>query len=82
MQNRRLDPTGLAKLGDPQVDRYEAGFGPPRSSGLGFWRVPEPNRNIFLVQTQTAGGLPGPVAHTKLDQISDVSIEDQLLPRQ
>jgi len=49
---------------NPRVDGYGSGFGPPRVCGSGFWPVLEPNRPIFAVQTQTAGGLPGPVANT------------------
>ena len=49
---------------NPRVDRYGTGFGPPRSSGSGPCTVQEPNRTNFLVQTQTTGGLPGPVANT------------------
>jgi len=50
---------------NPLVDGYGSGFGPPRVRGLGFWMVLEPNRPVFVVQTRTAGGLPGPVANTK-----------------
>ena len=46
------------------VNGYGARCGPPRSSGSGFWTVQDPNRTDFLVQTRTAGGLPGPVANT------------------
>jgi len=49
---------------NPRVDGYGYGFGPPRSSGSGFWTGLEPNRTVFPVQTRTAGGLPGPVANT------------------
>jgi len=49
---------------NPRVDRYGAGIGPPRSSGLGFRMVLDLNRTVFPVQTPTAGGLPGPVANT------------------
>jgi len=34
---------------------YGARFGPPRSSGSDFWTILEPNRTVFLVQTQSAG---------------------------
>ena len=51
---------------NPLVDGYGAGFGPPRISGSGIWTVLEPNRTVFPVQTRTAGGLPGPVANTRL----------------
>ena len=37
----------------PWVERYRAGFKPPRSSRPGFWIVLEPNRTMFLVQTRT-----------------------------
>jgi len=53
-------------LQNPRVDGYGYGFGPPRSSGSGFWTGLEPNRTVFPVQTRTAGGLPGPVANTTL----------------
>ena len=49
---------------NPRVDRYGSGFGPPRVCGLGFLMVLEPNRPVFVVQTWTAGGLPGTVANT------------------
>jgi len=49
---------------NPRVDGYGYGFGPPRSSGSGFWTGLEPNQTVFPVQTGTAGGLPGPVANT------------------
>jgi len=49
-----------------QVDRYGPGFGPPRRCGSGFWTVPEPTQTVVLVQTRTAGGLPGPVANTSV----------------
>jgi len=55
---------------NPQIDGYGAGFGPPRSSGSGFWTVLEPNRTVFLVQTRTAGGLPRPVANTTCDRLT------------
>jgi hypothetical protein len=48
----------------PRVDVYGYGFGPARSPGSGFWTLLELKRTIFLVQTRTAGGLPGPVANT------------------
>ena len=35
-----------------------------RQSGNEFWKGLEPNRIDFLVQTQNAGGFPGPVAST------------------
>jgi len=49
-----------------QDDGYGSEFGPPRVCGSGFWTGLEPNRQIFAVQTQTAGRLPGPVANTTL----------------
>ena len=49
---------------NPRVDGYGYGFGPPRICGSGFWTGLEPNRSVFPIQTQTAGGLPGPVANT------------------
>jgi len=48
-----------------RVDGYGAGFGPPGSSGWGSWTVSELNRTVFLVQTRTTGGLPGPIATTR-----------------
>jgi len=48
-----------------QVDGYGSGFGPPRVSVLGFWTGLELNRPVIEVQTQNAGGLPGPVANTR-----------------
>jgi len=52
---------------DPRVDGYGSGFGPPRRCGSGFWMVLEPNLTVYPVQTQTAGGLPGPIANTSLN---------------
>jgi len=52
-------------LQNPFVDRYGAGFWPPRSRRMGFQTVLDPNRTVFPVQTRTAGGLPGPVANTR-----------------
>jgi len=49
---------------NPWVDGYGARFGPPRSSELGCWMVLDRNRTIFLVQTRTAGRLPGSVPDT------------------
>jgi len=37
---------------------------PPRQRGLGFWTGLESNQTVCLVQTWTAGRLPGPVANT------------------
>jgi hypothetical protein len=59
----------------PRVDGYGYGFGPPRSSGLGFWTCLEPNRTVFPVQTQTPGGLPGPVANTSTGTLARGSIQ-------
>jgi len=47
-----------------RVDGYGSGFGLPRCSGSGFWTGLEANRTGLAVRTQTAGGLPGPVANT------------------
>jgi len=52
---------------NPRVNMYGARLRPPRSSGPGFWTVLEPNRTVFLVQTQTAGGLPRPVANSSIE---------------
>ena len=60
------------------VDGYGSGFGPPRVSGSGFWPVREPNRQVFAVQTRTAGGLPGPVANTQYVSASRLSFMDDL----
>jgi len=49
---------------NPRVDGYRSGFGQPKVRGSGFWKVLQPNRPVFAVQTRTAGGLPGPVANT------------------
>ena len=49
---------------NPWIDGYGSGFGPPRVTGWGFRPAWEPNRPVFVVQTQTAGGLPVPVANT------------------
>jgi len=64
-QNRRLEPTGLAKPGEirgltgtgPGLAREESAC---RVFGR-FWNRTDP---FFAVQTRTAGGLPGPVANT------------------
>jgi len=47
-----------------RVDASVAGCGLLRSCGLGFWTIVEPNQTVFLVQTRTAGRLPGHVANT------------------
>ena len=47
-----------------RVDWYGSGFGPLRVSGSGVWPGLEPNRPVFVVQTWTAGRLPGPIAHS------------------
>jgi len=49
----------------PPVEGYAAGFGPRRCSGSGSWMVLEPNWTVFLVQTQTTRGLPGPGSNTR-----------------
>jgi hypothetical protein len=46
------------------VHGYGFKFGPPRAAGSGCWTGQEPNGSDFVVQTQTVGGLPAPVAHT------------------
>jgi len=51
---------------NPQVDGYGSCVAPPREGGSGFWTGLEPNWPVFLVQTRSAGGLPGPVANTNL----------------
>jgi hypothetical protein len=64
-QNRRLEPTGLAK---PSETRGLTGMGPglalQESAGRVFWMGLEPNWPVFVVQTRTAGALPGPIANT------------------
>jgi len=55
---------------NPRVHRYGAGFRPPRLSGSAFWTGLELNQPVFAGQTQTAGGLPGPVANTSPGQIA------------
>jgi len=54
---------------NPQVDGYGARFGPPRSGESGLWMGLDLNRTVILVETQTAGGLPGPVANTTLSPL-------------
>jgi len=51
---------------NPMVNGWGSGFGPPRSSRSCFWSGLEPKWPVFTVQTQTAGGLPGPVANSIL----------------
>jgi len=58
-----------------RVDGYGSGFGPPRVCRSGFWTVLELNRPVFAVQTRTAGGLPGPIADTKLDYGLQVRVQ-------
>ena len=71
-----IGPTGSSKTRrNPRVDRNGAGFWLPRSCRLGFWTVMEMNRTIFPVQTQTTGGLPGPVANTTLDHSLQVHLQ-------
>jgi len=55
-----------------QVEKYRAGFWPPRTSGSGFWTVLEPNQTIFPVHTRTAGGVLGPIANTTSDTSVDI----------
>jgi hypothetical protein len=50
---------------NPRVDRYRFWCGPPSVCRSGFWTVLEPHWPSVPVQTQTAGGLPGPVANTR-----------------
>jgi len=50
---------------NPRVDGYAAWFGPPRSSGSGFWTILEQNRTVFPDQTRTGGRLPVPVANSR-----------------
>jgi len=49
---------------NPQVDGYGAGYRPPRSSASGHWTVLEMNWTVVLVQIQTTGRLPWPLANT------------------
>jgi len=49
---------------NPQIDRYGYGFCLAKSSWSGFWIDLERNWTGFLVQTWTAGGLPGPIGNT------------------
>jgi len=59
-----------------RVDGYGSGFCQPRCSGSGFWTGFEPNRTVVAVRTRTAGGLPGPVANTKLRHLPATSVEN------
>jgi len=43
---------------------------PPKQCGSGFWPGLEPNQTKPLVKTQSAGGLPGPVANTSCIHIA------------
>jgi len=54
----------IKTLQDQQVEGFGSMFGPPSGSTLGFWSGPEQHRPVFVVQTRTAGRLPGPVANT------------------
>jgi len=49
---------------NPRVGGYGSRFGPPGIRWLSFWTGLELNWPIFAVQTQTAGGLPGPIGNT------------------
>jgi hypothetical protein len=49
---------------NPRVDQYGSRFGLARVSGSGCWPGLELNWPGFVVQTQTAGGLSGPIANT------------------
>jgi hypothetical protein len=49
----------------PLDDGYQSGFSPGRYCWSGFRTVMEYIRTVFLVQTQTAGWFPGPVANTR-----------------
>ena len=53
---------------NPRIDGYGVGFGPPTVSRCGFSTGLEPNSPVVVVQTRTAGGLPGPVANTTSDE--------------
>jgi len=53
---------------NPLVDQYWAVFGSQGRSRSGFWRVLEPNRTNFVVQTLNVGELPRPVANTSRDR--------------
>jgi len=59
-----------------RVDRYVSRFGQARCSGSGLWTGFEPNRTVVAVRTRTAGGLPGPVANTKLRHLPATSPEN------
>ena len=50
----------------PRVDGYGSEFGSPRRSSWGFWTGLEANWTIFVIQTPTAGRLPGRVDNTKI----------------
>ena len=54
----------------PRIDGYGSGFGPPRSSVMGFQTGLEPIRTVFPVRTRTTGSLPGPVANSRETSIS------------
>jgi len=49
---------------NPRVAGSWSEFGSPSVSVSGPWTAPELNQSGFAFQTQTAGGLPGPVANT------------------
>jgi len=54
---------------NPRVDGYGSGIGLPRCSRSGLWMGLEPNPNVFVVRTRTAGGFSGPVANTNEDTL-------------
>jgi hypothetical protein len=49
---------------NPQVDGYGSGFGPPGCSVSDCWMDFNLNWSVYVVSTQTTGGLLGPVANT------------------
>ena len=63
---------------NPRVDRYGSRFGTPICSRSGFWMGLEPNRTVLAVQTRTAGGLPGPVANTRVGWLSELKTLSEL----
>jgi len=61
-----IGPNGSSQTRqNPQDDGYEYGFGLQQSCGSGLWKVLEQNQSVYPVQTQTVGGLSGPVANTR-----------------
>jgi len=55
------------------ADRYRSGFAQPTSCWSGFWTGLVPNWTMLVVQTWTAGKLPGPIGNTSYDSSNNIN---------